>query len=492
MRMGNEYGVPGFPASAIEGGRPMKREALVVAVVVVLALCCGFALASEQVVSCCDQAGSSLWSASLSFEETISPYESARIHQIRSGPEGQVYVRSSGAVGKYDSLGSLMWQENNWVGDLALDSQGSLFYVYYRSDSDRGIKKLGQNSATVWLQDDEETCSMAIAMDADDHVYLLRSTRELDDVTGQFWCSYAPYRLEKRTASGNLEWEEEIDDIDWSIALEIDTTNGVYVVGSTIEDNHDVGIVTCFDLEGGRIFSTRMRDFYPSAFVPAIDGGFVVGNYGTWGNGEVRRYNAAGQWQWEYDLPWEIDMVYAYPTYVVDLAIDNVDRVIATGVESAVGGSWEQPALVERVVTTLLSSDGQELWTHKLAGYFGWAEALAPGGEGNVFVAATVCREADGRNVLENCANPLFVTFALNSAGEMQWLSERDDGSGMEEPLDDQDIVVGPNQKVCTVGTVLSPVPDDDDQSSSDDDTSSDDDQSSTDDDDSDSAGCGC
>jgi len=257
----------------------------------------------------------------------------------------------------------------------------------------------------------------ALAVDGIGNVYVTGSTAEIDSLIGT---SNVDYATIKYNAAGEQQWVARYsspgNSFDYATALMVDGAGNVYVTGESDGSGPLYGYVTIkYNAAGVQQWVAGYHgpgNSNDGAHALAIDGAgnvYVTGHSdgsGTSSDYATIKYNAAGVQQWvaRYNGPGN-----SYDGATA-LAIDGAGNVYVTGASDGSGTSYDY-------ATVKYNAAGIQQWVARYNGPgndFDLARALVVDGAGNVYVTG----DSYGSGNI-----PDYATIKYSATGNQQWIA---------------------------------------------------------------------
>ena len=303
-------------------------------------------------------------SGAIQWQRTLGGTADDIGYEIAVDSSGNVYVagQSNGTgaggmdvlIAKYNASGTIQWQrtlggtDTEFGRSIAVDSSGNVYVLGSTRSTGAGtydflIAKYNTSGAIQWqrtLGGTDRDEGQGIAVDSSGNVY----------VTGRCQSAGAgsiDFLIAKYNASGTIQWQRTLGgtDIDFSLAIAVDSSGNVYVTGYTsVGGLGQEFLITKYNTSGTiqwqRTLSGTGDDQGYGVAVDSSGDVYVVGQTTSAGAGNfdilIAKYNASGTIQWQRILG-GTDREEGK-----GIAVDNSGNVYVTGLtESAGSGSYD-------------------------------------------------------------------------------------------------------------------------------------------------------
>ena len=247
-----------------------------------------------------------------------TPGTQALFYAVHVDDSGNVYVGGNtepshdAILFKYNSSGVLQWKKelgttssSEYINGLAMDSSGNIYAASYMG-SKPAVIKLNSSGNTIWQRRyDKNGSSAGVAIDSSDNVYLVGSTSGAgqggDDIL-----------LIKYNSSGTSQWERTLGS---SISqrgydLAVDSSDNIFVVGRThsgtqFSGDEDV-VLAKYDSSGNLLWQRQlggsgMDSYYDGIAIDNSDNVYLsIMNTGQ--TLTIAKYSNDGVIQWQNSL----------------------------------------------------------------------------------------------------------------------------------------------------------------------------------------------
>jgi len=245
-----------------------------------------------------DSDGRPLWSTNYDYATCLL-----------TGPDSSVYVGGESGIVKYDASGHQVWKTALfYVTAMALDQSGNLYAVGRQGHTnegwDYGTRKFDTNGNQIWVaiyegQAHAEDLPCGIGLDEQGNVYVSGYASE---VLGAYDYDFTTLKYD---SNGQQLWVARHDggDTDRAVAMAVDPTGNVYVVGfSRNYDSQGDYLTVKYDTEGHELWSTYHNPYRPWACGPralAVDKAGSIWITGGCGTASTVLLDTEGRKIWE-------------------------------------------------------------------------------------------------------------------------------------------------------------------------------------------------